>query len=167
MPPQAAPHQPVPPVQTWVPSQVPPAKPKQKRRWVAPTIAAIIALFVGYSAAQREVEQLEANVSALEAENADLKDQLSAMDTDLSGLRGRFGAPSDNTELPGTGEYLVGLDMVEGTYQSEGGLGCTWVRMPVDGTAPEIGEGAGTVTITGNDLIFITNGCEPWMLQDG
>lgn len=71
-----------------------------------------------------------------------------------------------DSELPGTGEYLVGFDIAAGTYQSEGGLDCTWVRLPVDGSAPETGEGASTVTLTESDLIFITSGCEPWVAAE-
>ena len=68
-------------------------------------------------------------------------------------------------EMPGDGLWLVGEDVVPGTYRGEGGDWCLWQRL--DGFEPTLdsvitGGSDRKVTIEDGDLAFVTEGCGSW-----
>lgn len=79
-------------------------------------------------------------------------------------------APVSRT-IPGDGTFRTGVDLVPGTYRSQGGDSCYWERLRGFGgqTADIIANGAGilpqTVTIAPTDAGFRSQGCAPWSLM--
>ncbi|WP_197048119.1 hypothetical protein [Mycobacterium paragordonae] len=79
-------------------------------------------------------------------------------------------APVSRT-IPGDGTFRTGVDLVPGTYRSQGGDSCYWERLRGFGgqTADIIANGAGilpqTVTIAPTDAGFRSQGCAPWTLM--
>lgn len=72
--------------------------------------------------------------------------------------------------IPGDGTFRTGVDLVPGTYRSQGGASCYWERLRGFGgqTADIIANGAGilpqSVTIAPTDAGFRSQGCAPWTL---
>ncbi len=68
------------------------------------------------------------------------------------------------------GVYLVGVDIVAGTYRTDGGNGCYWERLSaLTGglgaiIANENGKGQQIVTIAAGDKAFSTKRCGTWTL---
>lgn len=68
----------------------------------------------------------------------------------------------------GDGNYIVGKDVVAGTYHSEGaaldGVDCYWQRDGANGapTANHASRDPQTVTINSADTAFHTVGCKTW-----
>jgi hypothetical protein len=68
----------------------------------------------------------------------------------------------------GQGTYIVGTDMVPGTYRSRGGTYCYWARLRAfTGTGSAIiandnPSGSAIVTIKRSDKGFTSNGCGIW-----
>ncbi|MCX5558254.1 hypothetical protein [Streptomyces sp. NBC_00038] len=94
-------------------------------------------------------------------------------------VTGAESAASDSTgagpadEFSGDGTFVVGKDIVAGTYNSAGPQGglvsyCSWERL--SGTSGEVGDiiaanatkGRTTVTIASTDKAFTTTGCKSW-----
>lgn len=74
--------------------------------------------------------------------------------------------PNPGTTMPGDGIFLIGYDILPGTYRSTGnGPECYWERLS---PAEEIvvnnsGPGQQLATITAaTDRTFRTSGCQPW-----
>lgn len=76
------------------------------------------------------------------------------------------GAPKSNIDHDGT--YVVGTDIVPGTYSSAGPVGsgtCYWKRTGnPDGAMVDnaLSKKAQVVQIEPTDKAFKTNGCQPW-----
>jgi hypothetical protein len=73
------------------------------------------------------------------------------------------------------GTYVVGTDIVPGTYRSPGGTGgvnCYWERLSgLSGDASDritngLSEGPQLVAISPSDVAFETNNCLPWTLVE-
>jgi len=69
------------------------------------------------------------------------------------------------TEIPGDGVWVVGEDVVPGTYRAEGGSLCTWQRL--SGFRPELSSvitmgGESRVTLEPGDAGFVTTDCGSW-----
>jgi hypothetical protein len=76
----------------------------------------------------------------------------------------RYAGPA-GTEMPGDGIWLVGEDVVPGTYEAEGGEWCLWQRL--DAFAPELdsviqGGSNRRATVESGDVAFVTEGCGAW-----
>lgn|GEM_PF-521909 len=75
------------------------------------------------------------------------------------------------TTVPGTGVYLVGVDIPPGTYWTAGSDGCYWARLsdtsgdPAAVIANDITTEPTTVTIKATDGVFETRGCGAWTLR--
>lgn len=73
-------------------------------------------------------------------------------------------------DIGGDGTYLVGEDISAGTYTSDGGLNCHWVRLKSlsddDEAVIDEGQSSGSVTVTiaHTDGAFVTTGCGTWTL---
>ncbi len=70
------------------------------------------------------------------------------------------------TEVPGTGNYLVGKDVAAGRYEAQGaGPGCNWLVLS-GGIVLVQGEGnqAPQVFIAEHHDLFQTQGCGTWSL---
>lgn len=78
--------------------------------------------------------------------------------------------PAPKTTIDADGTYVVGTDIVPGTYASEGPIpdgACYWKRVNGD----ELVDNALTkkpqvVQIEPGDTAFTTNDCQPWQLTD-
>lgn len=74
------------------------------------------------------------------------------------------------TQFPGTGHYLVGVDIAPGTYVSQGGDDCYWERQSgLSGDFDDIiandfviGSGRVYVTIAPSDVAFESQWCGTW-----
>lgn len=68
------------------------------------------------------------------------------------------------------GVYLVGIDIVPGTYRNEGGTSCYWERLAgVSGTFGDIiandnVDGPAVVSIAAGDVAFSSSRCGTWNL---
>jgi hypothetical protein len=82
-------------------------------------------------------------------------------------------AHADLAPAFGDGTYVVGTDIVSGTYETtgpaDGGFGvCSWSRLKdTSGNfgsiiATDVRQGPTTVTISKTDGAFVTAGCNPW-----
>lgn len=170
----------------WAPYGEPlPQKPK--KRWVLPTVVGVTCLFLGFSlAGGNENSELRDQVATLESENATLSNDLFDRDTQLEELRERVwilesqsdaGAqgpapsvgvgPAATEGFPGEGVFQVGIEVEEGTYESAGQVGCSWTRATIGMdsaddetvTTDELTQ----VTLTSEDLMFVTSGCADWV----
>ena len=170
----------------WAPYGKPlPQKPK--KRWVLPTVVGVTCLFLGFSlAGGNENSELRDQVATLESENATLSNDLFDRDTQLEELRERVWilesqsdadaqdsapsvgvGPAATEGFPGEGVFIVGLEVEEGTYESSGQVGCSWTRATIGMdsaddetvTTDELTE----VTLTSEDLMFVTSGCADWV----
>jgi hypothetical protein len=122
------------------------------------------------------VEEARAQV---QTENADQAAALDAREADLGAREAavgqREGAVSvleqqaADGSLPGDGVYLVGTEVAPGTYRaSSPGDYCYWERL--SGLSGEfddlitngLGAADSTVTISGSDTAFSTDGCGSW-----
>lgn len=78
-----------------------------------------------------------------------------------------------NGFIPGDGQYIVGYDILPGTYRSKGNDGCYIARLGgFSGELDEIisndfGNGNMLVTIKSGDEGFETSGCYEWNRVDG
>lgn len=170
----------------WAPYGEPqPQKPK--KRWVLPTAVGVTCLFLGFSlAGGNENSELRDQVADLEYKNTSLSNDLYDRDTQIEELRervqilesqdpegGQGSAPSIGfgpvlvDGFPGEGVFLVGLEVEEGTYESSGQVGCFWTRTTT-GMDPSNDETVTTdeatqVTLTSEDLMFVTSGCADWV----
>ncbi|WP_213813805.1 hypothetical protein [Glaciihabitans sp. dw_435] len=66
------------------------------------------------------------------------------------------------------GEYLVGVDVIPGTYVARSsGVNCSWYRLGRDTDYDYLGQGAAPgqaiVTIAASDVYFQTDGCGSWV----
>ena len=71
----------------------------------------------------------------------------------------------EGTEIPGNGIWIVGADVVPGTYEAEGGDLCMWQRLSA--FAPELDSvlkmgGDPEVTLALGDAAFLTTDCGAW-----
>jgi hypothetical protein len=74
--------------------------------------------------------------------------------------------PGPKTVIDGNGTYLVGEDIVPGTYRSAGGSGCYWKRLSsLDGSDiidNNLSDGPQVVEILASDVAFETEDCQTW-----
>ena len=78
-------------------------------------------------------------------------------------------SPSPPVTTFGDGTYLVGSQVVGGTYRTSGGTGCYWARLSssLSGSGNEIiakntATGPVIVTISLSDAAFVSDGCGTW-----
>lgn len=82
-------------------------------------------------------------------------------------------APDPKTTIDHDGTFVVGTDIVPGTYSSAGPVGsgtCYWKRMsnPDGGDIIDnaLSKKPQIVQILPSDGAFKTNGCQPWQITD-
>jgi len=99
---------------------------------------------------EAELASREAEVVAREAAVGEVEEQIAA-----------------NT-IPGSGVYLIGVDVNPGTYRSVDNSGCYWARLSgLGGSISDIiandnVNGQSVVQIGANDVAFETNRCSDW-----
>lgn len=81
--------------------------------------------------------------------------------------------PQPKTTIDHDGTYVVGTDIVPGTYTSAGPVGtgaCYWKRLGNGATNNVIDNAMSkkpqVVQIEAGDKAFKTDGCQPWQLSD-
>jgi hypothetical protein len=81
--------------------------------------------------------------------------------------------PQPKTTIDGDGTFLVGTDIVPGTYSSAGPVGsgrCYWKRLSSLNGSDIIDNSMSSkpqvVQIDPTDKAFKTDGCQPWQLTD-
>jgi hypothetical protein len=78
--------------------------------------------------------------------------------------------PGPKSTMVGDGTYVVGSDIVAGTYRSTGGSGCYWARLSSLSTNDiidnNLSSGPQTVEIMPSDKAFLTKGCPSWQKVD-
>lgn len=140
----------------------PPAEPVQvhvihkRRRWPW-VIAVILAFWIGTAVGAQMSEALKSEatepVSAVEPDAATVTEEDS---------------PEPGT-IPGSGTFIVGVDVKPGTYRTQGGDDCYWARSKGtsgdlrDVIANDIPGGPAVVTIKSSDGGFKTSGCGDWV----
>lgn len=78
---------------------------------------------------------------------------------------------TSNNEEFGEGTYIVGVDILPGTYRSEGNDFCYWARLSGFGgtlddiIVNDIRDGSAIVTIDVSDAGFTSSGCNTWRRQ--
>jgi len=78
---------------------------------------------------------------------------------------------SSKREIPGDGIYIVGTDIMPGTWRSTGGEDCYWARLsgftrnPEELVANDIVNAATTVIVRPDDVGFETVRCGAWHLK--
>lgn len=164
-------------------------RPAAKRgRWVAPTVAAVLAFFAGLGVGTAgstdpavpvaepaptvtvpgtvPADQLAA-LAAREAAITQREADLDAREADLVETE----ATVAEGTIPGDGLFLVGPDIIPGEYRGDGSSGlCYWARL--SGSSGDLGDvitndlptGPTVVTIAETDYAFETNGCVDWTL---
>lgn len=167
---------------------------KKTSRWLIPVAVGIFALLVGFSAGETSAKNAaQTDLDAAWSENYELQDeledrerQIQDLQEQLSGLDTGSGAgtstdpmdpysldpwlqgtPTYEDVVPGTGEYVVGYDVLEGTYATEGGESCAWVVVngTPDSFTEQTSEGPAEITLTSQDFLFTTSGCSDWVRQ--
>lgn len=77
-------------------------------------------------------------------------------------------AASDMVVLPGTGTYVIGVDIPYGGFQlmgepAEQPAGCTWAILDADGAASFENQGSYVfITDIAEAVTFVTDGCPDW-----
>lgn len=75
-------------------------------------------------------------------------------------------APTPKTTIDADGTYVVGQDIVPGTYASAGPIengSCYWKRMKGDKLVDNaMSKKPQVVRIEATDTQFVTNDCQPW-----
>jgi hypothetical protein len=75
---------------------------------------------------------------------------------------------SDMLVLPGTGTYVIGVDIPYGGFQlmgepTEQPAGCTWAILDADGAASFENQGSYVfITDIAEAVTFVTDGCPDW-----
>ena len=147
--------------------QPPPGRPSSSKAWV---IAGGVALFVviGIHNSGSNTTAPAASVPALQqsASGPTLEQQSASVPEAPP-------APTGPVTSFGDGTYVVGTDVVAGTYHttgpaSDGSGSCYWEReKDTSGNfdsiiANDLGHGPTTVTISSSDGAFKTSGCNTW-----
>lgn len=74
--------------------------------------------------------------------------------------------PGPKTTIDTDGTFVVGTDIVPGTYRTSGGEGCYWARLRTLNTGDvidnNVSDGPQVVRILPSDAAFITRGCGAW-----
>lgn len=77
-------------------------------------------------------------------------------------------APPVSGPIPGDGAWIVGRDIARGTYRTEGGRSCRWVRLrggpetPWSVATPGPHLGPQVAVLGRGDVAFATRSCAPW-----
>ncbi len=78
--------------------------------------------------------------------------------------------PGPKTTIDTNGTYVVGTDIVPGTYRTSGGSGCYWARLRSLDTGDvidnNVSDGPQVVQILPSDAAFVTRGCGAWQKAD-
>ena len=79
-------------------------------------------------------------------------------------------APPVADTVPGDGTWIIGRDIKRGRYRTVGGLSCLWQRLVPhpSGRWVVVDSGYGwvpqTVALGPDDVAFVSQGCEPWVM---
>ena len=79
-------------------------------------------------------------------------------------------APPVADTVPGDGTWIIGKEIRRGTYRTVGGLSCLWQRLQAhpSGRWVTVDSGYGwapqTVALGPDDVAFVSQGCEPWVM---
>jgi hypothetical protein len=78
--------------------------------------------------------------------------------------------PGPKSTMTGDGTYVVGSDILAGTYRSTGDSGCYWARLSSLSTNDiidnNLSSGPQTVEIDPSDKAFLTKGSPSWQKVD-
>lgn len=130
---------------------------------------------IALDAANARVDQLEGFLAEAEAELealADLDAELAAREEAVAEREAAADA-ADAARLAnsfGDGVFLVGVDIVPGTYRTEGGTSCYWERLAgVSGSFDDViandnVDGPSVVAIAASDVAFSSGDCGTWNL---
>lgn len=150
--------------------QMYPPPPRKKRVWPWLAIPAGVLLFGGCVAAVASVDS-PSNSAVTTVQRAPAPVNFSAPTAPTSTLPLPPPVPAGPAStIRRDGTYMVGADIVPGTWRSDGGSGCYWERLAdLRGTldsiiANELGQGPQLVTILASDRAFKAKRCGTWTL---
>lgn len=110
--------------------------------------------------AKSESETLANKLSDQESELERAEDELSSVESSISGAREEKRLSS----IPGNGTFQAEVDFLPGTYRSSGGSGCYWATLnsadPYDIASNENATGPTIASI--HSPYFQTEGCGKW-----
>lgn len=153
--------------------------------WITAAAALVFGVIVGSAGsggANAALEESEERIAQLEAQLEQWKSRDDALTEAESALEDREAEVAAREEavgaveaeiaantIPGSGIYLVGVDIQPGTYRSVDNSGCYWARLSgLGGSLDEIRananvDGQAVVEIRSNDVAFETSRCTDWV----
>lgn len=133
----------------------------------APQSQPVETVTVTRAATDAEVQRLDTERQTLAEEQAAQEQQATSLDTRESAVAEKERLAQLST-IPGTGIFLVGPEILPGTYRATPSSGCYWERL--QGTSGEFHDliangnedGPVVVTISPSDVAFSTSRCGEW-----